>query len=812
MKTYKYDAFISYRHTEPDKFVAENLHRKLEAFRLPKNILQKKTGRTRIERVFRDKDELPLTSNLEDPIRTALEESEYLIVICSPRLRESLWCQKEVQTFIGLHGREKVLAVLIEGEPKEAFPQELLYAEETIQESDGTIKTVKKEMEPLAADIRGKSRRRMKKAMKTEILRLLAPIFSVSFDDLKQRHRERKWKKILAAALAGMAVCLLFGAISTAMALHIRNQKVQIEAQNEALLNNQAVTLAEESLRQLAEGDRMGAVATAVSALTEYEGHALPYTPEAQYALTESLHAYDNGSYIKAQYQFEAAGIINFMKVSPERDRLLTCDEAGGIMIWDMATGECLAEINEGRNVLSDEADCIFLDNNRISYVNAQGGVSVYDIAARQANSVISADMAKGLYGDEQGKYLLVQDFYSLTLYDAQSFEELMTYRPDEDREIGYHFYFNEEGTVVAFQEYKKVEGDSILDAREGEIIFWNLEENRISATAPVGYSRIDKIRFRGDRAYLLLNESSEDFFGVTAGLMAVSVETGETFWQWEAEGTFGSYLFRPYADGARRLLVVTSAEAYLIDEEDGSEYGRFSLGESAAGGAVFTDSDMYILFTRSGVLTTLSVERMQTYASELQFQCHSRNVKEFAVSAEGYLVLPYQDNRVTLYNYSKGDIEESDWESVAVQETEEGLQYAEAAAWAEEKGLAKAALAERVFFNPDESMVFVCYTDKSMDIFSTAAMSLLGSLEGMKGYVNSYLGMDSQGNCYIRDYSFGYMLSPDYKLLAVIEGLKALDGETDRLILSHSNGSTYTVPVYTVEELLAKAQALVIR
>lgn len=26
-KKYKYNAFISYRHTDPDKFVAENLHR-----------------------------------------------------------------------------------------------------------------------------------------------------------------------------------------------------------------------------------------------------------------------------------------------------------------------------------------------------------------------------------------------------------------------------------------------------------------------------------------------------------------------------------------------------------------------------------------------------------------------------------------------------------------------------------------------------------------------------------------------------------------------------------------------------------------
>ena len=99
-KNYKFDAFISYRHCELDKFVAENLHKILETDELPKDIKKKLgiTGRT-FKRVFRDQEELPLTSNLEDPIIDALNNSKYLIVICSPRLSASLWCKKEIETF-----------------------------------------------------------------------------------------------------------------------------------------------------------------------------------------------------------------------------------------------------------------------------------------------------------------------------------------------------------------------------------------------------------------------------------------------------------------------------------------------------------------------------------------------------------------------------------------------------------------------------------------------------------------------------------------------------------------------------------------
>ena len=40
-KNYKYDAFISYRHNDLDKFVAENLHRLIETYKMPKPVIEK---------------------------------------------------------------------------------------------------------------------------------------------------------------------------------------------------------------------------------------------------------------------------------------------------------------------------------------------------------------------------------------------------------------------------------------------------------------------------------------------------------------------------------------------------------------------------------------------------------------------------------------------------------------------------------------------------------------------------------------------------------------------------------------------------
>lgn len=100
-----------------------------------------------------------------------------MIVICSPRLQESLWCSEEIRTFIALKGYDHVLPVLIEGEPKDSFPDELIYREEYIQDENGNQVLCTVPVEPLAADVRANSRRGMKKKIDSEIVRLLAPMF-----------------------------------------------------------------------------------------------------------------------------------------------------------------------------------------------------------------------------------------------------------------------------------------------------------------------------------------------------------------------------------------------------------------------------------------------------------------------------------------------------------------------------------------------------------------------------------------------------------------------------------------------------------
>ncbi len=808
---YYYDAFISYRHTELDKFVAENLHKQMEAFRLPKHATVKHSGRDRISRVFRDKDELPLTNNLEDPIMKALHNSEFLIVICSPRLRESLWCKKEIETFISVHGREKVFAVLIEGEPEESFPDALLYTEETIEHPDGTVETVKKPMEPLAADVRGKNKREMLKAMRTEILRLLAPMFSVSFDDLRQRHRERRMKRILAATVFGALICFLFGTVSTVMALRIQRQKEQLQAQraeiqvqsaeiqlrNSRLLEQQALNLAEESARKLAEGDRIGAVETAYQALTEYKGNPMPYTAEAQLALTESLYVYDSGKNIKAMYQMETAGVINYMLCSADGKTLITYDDSDYITIWDIGTGIMIDEISQ--HISSN--GIVFLDNDRIAFCG--DSVKIYSISEKAVTDTLDVEVTGEIYSDYQGRYLLVKTWTGFCIYDAVSLEELFVYETEEESARLSDFVFCRDGDFFLFLETPE-------RGRE-KLCFFDCASNSVSGFIQVPNYVLTDVEYKDGTAYVLLNFIGENISNNEALMIACNPETLEIRWKQVFEDCFGSGLYRSYAEESDKLLLVASVELRLINEKNGTEYARFPLGSSVVGGASMGDTDKYIIFTRDGRYHYIDVENKVDFLMDYRFLCHSQNVKEFWLADGAFLVLPLQDNKITCYRYSKKEDLVKNDDVLIIPETE-GLSFSEAQTYAQEKNLSSAEMISYIFFNPDKSLTFVYSKNGTLDIYETSDMSLKNSLTGLGEEITEYLGMDASGNLYLKGIGHGYMLNPDLKLIGVIENLAAVEEGGSKLYLQPDSSSQYESPVYTLEELLAKAEAFVIR
>ena len=248
----RFDAFISYRHTEPDSEIAGMLHKKLESYRLPKDVA-KKIGRNRLTKVFRDDAELAVSDDLSEEISRALRNSDYLICICSPEYLESAWCRREIETFLQISDRKHVLLVLANGEPDNAFPKMLLYENVYRTNYDGTRTLVRLKAEPLAADCRGESTKDRKELVDKAVVRLVAAILGIRYDDLQQR--QRKAEKIRWMRRAGIAFGVMLAIIGICIFFLI-----QLSQKNAIITQRYNDSLAQTSKNLLNDGRRMDAV------------------------------------------------------------------------------------------------------------------------------------------------------------------------------------------------------------------------------------------------------------------------------------------------------------------------------------------------------------------------------------------------------------------------------------------------------------------------------------------------------------------------------------------------------------------------
>src|SRR4051812_20977165 len=96
-----YNAFISYSHAADDKLaptVQSGLHS-----------LAKPWYRLRQLRVFRDKTNLAAAPGLWSSIESALNKSEWFLLIASPEAATSVWVQKELSWWIDNRSLGKLL-------------------------------------------------------------------------------------------------------------------------------------------------------------------------------------------------------------------------------------------------------------------------------------------------------------------------------------------------------------------------------------------------------------------------------------------------------------------------------------------------------------------------------------------------------------------------------------------------------------------------------------------------------------------------------------------------------------------------------
>ena len=522
-KKYKYDAFISYRHVEPDLTIAEILHDMIEKFNIPKHLRTVSNDGSLIDdkhvfRVFRDREELS-TKDLSTMIEEAIANSENLIVICSKRTSLSPWCRKEVQLFKKIHGANNIIPILIEGEPDESFIDELKNLKATFINSENVEE--EKNIELLAADIRPdevkspsfkgyeilqnskdpKLNELTKKSLdilkKSEIYRIVASMLNVNYGDLKLRHQERYLKRIIYTSVAASIAMLIF--VVSVTTLYLKSVVSERKANEQSSL--MTLNMANEANLQ---GNRMLGVLIAQEAMKNVSPKMEKYNKlGAQYEniLNNSLITlpFSNQFILPTESETASFGI------SSDSKWLISSGSFNNAIIWDLDNGGIKKTLTFESPVISialspnSKKSYIGTANNKIFEVNMEN----YEIKDVFGNSTLPA---VAMRISKNNKYLFaLRNALILDVFDIQNQKKL------------YSFTFPIDNMITGFAENLQTNNFFIL-RKDNSITEYNINTGEVlivhaSITDPEkNFFRKMTITDNGTLFYSDIQENTESF------------------------------------------------------------------------------------------------------------------------------------------------------------------------------------------------------------------------------------------------------------------------------------------------------------
>ena len=522
-KKYKYDAFISYRHVEPDLTIAEILHDMIEKFNIPKHLRTVSNDGSLIDdkhvfRVFRDREELS-TKDLSTMIEEAIANSENLIVICSKRTSLSPWCRKEVQLFKKIHGANNIIPILIEGEPDESFIDELKNLKATFINSENVEE--EKNIELLAADIRPdevkspsfkgyeilqnskdpKLNELTKKSLdilkKSEIYRIVASMLNVNYGDLKLRHQERYLKRIIYTSIAASIAMLIF--VVSVTTLYLKSVASERKANEQSSL--MTLNMANEANLQ---GNRILGVLIAQEAMKNVSPKMEKYNKlEAQYEniLNNSLITlpFSNQFILPTESETASFGI------SSDSKWLISSGSFNNAIIWDLDNGGIKKTLTFESPVVSialspdSKKSYVGTANNKIFEVNMEN----YEIKNVFGNSTLPA---VAMRISKNNKYLFaLRNALILDVFDIQNQKKL------------YSFTFPIDNMITGFAENPQTNNFFIL-RKDNSITEYDINTGEVlivhaSTTNPEkNFFRKMTITDNGTLFYSDIQENTENF------------------------------------------------------------------------------------------------------------------------------------------------------------------------------------------------------------------------------------------------------------------------------------------------------------
>lgn len=202
MENYKYYAFVSYRSS--DEKWAKWLQDKIEAYRLPTTVQKMNASlpKSKLRPCFRYHTDIQ-PNELKTELRNKLEQSKYLLVICTPRSAQSPWVGNEIDTFVELGRRDRIIPVIVEGKPYSGDPATECFNPSLIKHFPHSD-NIEEDREILGVNIHEEGRGSAWMKRERAIIQIVSRMLDVNYDQLWNRQRRRIISRAIFSTLLGL--------------------------------------------------------------------------------------------------------------------------------------------------------------------------------------------------------------------------------------------------------------------------------------------------------------------------------------------------------------------------------------------------------------------------------------------------------------------------------------------------------------------------------------------------------------------------------------------------------------------------------
>ena len=596
-------------------------------------------------------------------------------------------------------------------------------------------------------------------------------MYNLDYDDLKQRHKQRKIRKIIFTSIIAASVCFLFALYSLLMLL-------KISSQQKTLKMHQALSLAEDSKEYLNSDSRYKAIKSSYEALTKFKGVKMPYTAEAEYALSESLDVYNAGLSYKAKTELETKGVVDFIKISYDNNYVISLDESEELTLWDVNKLKKIKTYTDINAFSFSKFEVAFVGPDKFAYINKDGGINI----ASTKNGKVLKEIKKVKYSftsiksDKDGKYLIINDSPNLYLYDANNYKELskITVKDKIVREMFNTF----DGSKLFITTTK----GNLDPFKPGNLTMHVLDSSNLNEldSFAIDSTYIEYATEKNDVIYFLTNQSIGTNYD--AYVTSYDFKNNKVIWTKKIDNIWAKNMEVSAYENAHNLAVSSGNEITILDEADGKVLGRYSLTSNIIEIFVSTSADTYIVFTENGTVYFISLKYNDSIIYKGLFQLNAGKYISATLTNKGYLLVPNNDNRIIYYEKS-GNKKAKKIDMHLGYLKDQGLKTAEIEEVKKTFNLKKKNLVKKALYDNKKNKLFVSYTDDTLAVYSVKDKRYINMIENIS-YADHYFGIDKEGRTYIGNSVESYILDENYNKVGHISGLNMLDKKNDKVII----------------------------